>query len=58
MFEVCRSCGDLVGFGGFNSVFECDARDDFSEIVEGAELTLVLLGALAQLEHHVRYAIA
>ena len=27
VFEKFRSCGDLVGFSSFNSVFECDARD-------------------------------
>jgi hypothetical protein len=34
VFEVCRSCGDLVGFGGFNSVFERDACDDFGQIIK------------------------
>jgi type I restriction enzyme M protein len=29
VFEACRSCGDLVGVCGFNSVFERDACDDF-----------------------------
>lgn len=29
VFEACRSCGDLVGGCGFNSVFERDAGDDF-----------------------------
>jgi AraC-like DNA-binding protein len=29
VFEVCRSCSNLVGFCGFNSVFERDACDDF-----------------------------
>ena len=36
VFEVCRSCRDLVRFGGFNSVFECDAGDDLGEIVKAA----------------------
>jgi hypothetical protein len=58
VFEVCRSCGDLVGFGGFNSVFERDACDDFSEVVKAAQLPPVLLGALSELEHHVRHTIA
>ena len=36
VFENFGSCGDLVCVGGFNSIFESDARDDFSEIVEAA----------------------
>ena len=36
VFEGFWSCCDLVGFGGFNSVFECDACDDFGEIVKAA----------------------
>jgi len=36
VFEGFGSCGDLVGFGGFNSVFERDACDDFGEIVKAA----------------------
>ena len=36
MFEDCWSCGDLVGFCGFNSVFERDAFDDFGEVVKAA----------------------
>jgi hypothetical protein len=36
VFECCRSCGDLVGFGSFNSVFEGDACDDFGEVVKAA----------------------
>lgn len=33
VFETCRSCGDLIGLDGFNSVFERNACDDFSEVV-------------------------
>ena len=36
VFEVCRSCGDLVGFGGFNSIFERDTCDDFGKVVKSA----------------------
>lgn len=36
VFEDCRSCGDLVGFGGFNSVFKHDACDNFGEVVKAA----------------------
>ena len=36
VFEVCQSCGDLVGFGGFNSVFEPDAGGDFGEVIKAA----------------------
>ena len=36
VFEICWSCGDLVGLWGFNSVFECDACDDFGEVVKAA----------------------
>ena len=36
MFETCRSCGDLVLVCGFDSVFERDACDDFSEVVKAA----------------------
>ena len=36
VFEACRSCGDLVGFGGFNSVFERDTCDDFGKVVKSA----------------------
>ena len=36
MFEDCWSCGDLVGVGGFNSVFERDAGDDFGEVIKAA----------------------
>ncbi len=36
VFESFGSCSDLVGFGGFNSVFERDARDDFGEVVKAA----------------------
>lgn len=32
VFEACRSCGDLVGVCGFNSVFERNACDDFGEV--------------------------
>ena len=58
VFEDCRSCGDLVLVSGFNSVFECDACDDFGEIIKAAQLPPVLFGALAELEHHVQHAIA
>ena len=36
VFEGFGSCGDLVWFGGFNSVFERDACDDFCEVVKAA----------------------
>ena len=36
VFEACRSCCDLVGVWGFNSVFECDACDNFGEVVKAA----------------------
>ena len=36
VFETCRSCGDLVWVCGFDSVFERDACDDFSEVVKAA----------------------
>ena len=36
VFEFCWSCGDLAGFGGFNTVFERDACDDFGEVVKAA----------------------
>ena len=36
VFEVFGSCGDLVWVCGFNSVFECDACDDFGEVVKSA----------------------
>ena len=36
VFEACRSCGDLVGFCGFNSVFERDACDDFGKVIKAA----------------------
>ena len=36
VFEDFRSCGDLVGFCCFNSVFEFDAGDDFGEGVKAA----------------------
>ncbi|AGI67026.1 hypothetical protein OAN307_c30040 [Octadecabacter antarcticus 307] len=36
VFEVCRSCGDLVWVCGFNSVFERDACDDFGEVIKAA----------------------
>ena len=36
VFEGCWSCGDLGGFGGFDAVFECDAGDDFGEVVKAA----------------------
>ena len=36
VFEGCWSCGDLALFGGFNSVFECDAGDDFGEVAKAA----------------------
>ena len=58
VFQDFGSCGDLVWVGGFNFIFESDASDDFSEIVEGAELTPVLFSALAKLEYHVQHPIA
>ena len=36
VFECCQSCGDLVWFCGFNSVFERDACDDFGEVIKAA----------------------
>jgi hypothetical protein len=36
VFEVFGSCGDLVWVCGFNSVFECDAGDDFGEAIKAA----------------------
>lgn len=36
VFEGFGSCGDLVEFGGFNSVFEGDACDDFGKVVKAA----------------------
>jgi hypothetical protein len=36
VFEGFGSCGDLAWFGGFNSVFECDASDDFGKVVKAA----------------------
>ena len=36
VFEGFGSCGDLVWVCGFNSVFECDASDDFGEVVKAA----------------------
>ena len=36
VFETCRSCGDLTFMGGFNSVLQRDARDDFGEAVKAA----------------------
>ncbi|KKN65603.1 hypothetical protein LCGC14_0480150 [marine sediment metagenome] len=36
VFEGRRSCGDLVGFGGFDSVVEGDACDDFGQIIKAA----------------------
>ena len=58
VFEVFGLCSDLVRVCGFNSVFECDAGNDFGEVVKAAYLSPVLFGALAQLEHHVQHAIA
>ena len=34
VFEDCRSCGDLAVIGGFNSVFERDAGDDFGQAIK------------------------
>jgi hypothetical protein len=31
VFEACGSCGDLAVVDGLNSVFECDACDDFGQ---------------------------
>ena len=36
VFDVSRSCGDLACVGGFNSVFELDAGDDFGEVIKAA----------------------
>jgi len=36
VFEGFGSCGDLAGFGSFNSVFERNACDDFGEVVKAA----------------------
>jgi hypothetical protein len=36
VFESFWSCGCLAFFGGFNSVFERDACDDFGEVVKAA----------------------
>jgi len=36
VFEFFWSCCDLAGFGDFNTVFECDAGDDFGEVVKAA----------------------
>jgi len=36
VFEACWSCRDLAVFGGFDSVFERDASDDFGEVVKVA----------------------
>ena len=36
VFEDCWSCGDLALFGGLDAVFECDAGDDFGEVVKAA----------------------
>lgn len=58
VFEFSGSCGDLIGFGGFDSVFESDAGDDLSQIIKAAQFPPVLLGRLAKLENHVQHAIA
>jgi hypothetical protein len=36
VFEDCWSCVDLAGVVGFNSVFECDACDDFGGVVKAS----------------------
>ena len=36
VFEFFWSCGDLAGFGDFNTVFERDAGDDFGQVVKAA----------------------
>lgn len=36
VFEGFGSCSDLVWVGGFNSIFERDASDDFGEVVKAA----------------------
>ena len=36
VFEFSGSCGDLVGFCGFYSVFESDAGDHFGQIIKAA----------------------
>jgi hypothetical protein len=36
VFEIFWSCRDLIVCGGFYSVGELDAYDDFGEIIEAA----------------------
>jgi hypothetical protein len=36
VFEGLGPCGDLVWVGGSNSVFECDAGDNFGEVIKAA----------------------
>jgi hypothetical protein len=36
VFEVFGSYGDLAGVCGFDSVFECDAGDDFGQVIKAA----------------------
>jgi hypothetical protein len=36
VFEVFGSCSDLVWVCGLNSVFECDAGDDFGQVIKAA----------------------
>ncbi len=36
VFESFWSCGDLAFWGGFNSIFERDACDDFGKVVKAA----------------------
>jgi hypothetical protein len=36
VFEALGSCSNPTCFGGFNSVFEFDAGDDFGEIIKAA----------------------
>jgi len=57
VFAGSGSCGDLVLVRFFNSVFKCDACDDFGEVVKAAWSPPVLLRALAQLEHHVQHTV-
>ncbi len=34
VFEAFGSCGDLAVVGGFNSIFERDACDDFGQVIK------------------------
>ena len=54
MFEACRSCGDLVCGCGFNSVFECDAGDDFGQVIRGGSRNF---GPLVKVDRMMREVI-